>query len=274
MGDAKQREIVADQRHHRLDRLAAHDRQPLRLAHVAKRGAVLRGQRRADRLQVVARIKSVGDRTDVLAERLAVAQMHRAGEHIDLGAGIVDVVLARDVVAGEGQQRGERVAEHGAARVTDVHGAGRIGGNILDVDALAAADGAAAVGVAGRDERGENRMPRRWLETQVDEARPGDFDSRHVGVVAQHNRYRLSELARVVAQRLGQNQRGVGRQIAVPGIAWRLDHDPPKKRRNVVRASGIGPRGQDTLGCGADTHREVIENVHRFWMSHPPAGAA
>ncbi len=51
----------------------------------------------------------------LLAERLAVAQEGRAGERIDLGAGIVDIIFAGDGEAGEGEQIGERIAEHRAA---------------------------------------------------------------------------------------------------------------------------------------------------------------
>ena len=36
----------------------------------------------------------------VFAQRLAVAQKGRAREHVDLRAGIVDVVFARHVIAG------------------------------------------------------------------------------------------------------------------------------------------------------------------------------
>ena len=86
-------------------------------------------------------------------ERLAVAQEGRAGEHVDLRAGVVDVVLARHLVAGEGEERGERIAEHGAAAVADMHRPGRVGRHVLDVDLLPRALPAAAE--AGRvGERG------------------------------------------------------------------------------------------------------------------------
>ena len=38
----------------------------------------------------IAGIQAFGDLADVLAERLAVPQVHRAGERIDLRAGVVD----------------------------------------------------------------------------------------------------------------------------------------------------------------------------------------
>ena len=97
-------------------------------------------KRLADRLQIVAGIEALRDRTDVLAQRLAVAQIGGAGEHVDLGAGIVDVVLAGHRVAGEGQQVRERIAEHGAAAMADMHRPGRVGRDVFDVDLLGLAE--------------------------------------------------------------------------------------------------------------------------------------
>ena len=53
---------------------------------------------------------------------------------VDLDAGVVDVELAGDRVPGPLKQRGDGVAERGAAPVADVKGAGRVGGDELDVD--------------------------------------------------------------------------------------------------------------------------------------------
>ena len=112
----------------------------------------------------------------VLAERLAVAQVGRAREHVDLRAGIVDVVFARDLVAGEVEQVGERIAEHRAAAMADMHRAGRVGRDVFDIDRLAAG-GAAAVTRRRPRSRCAARRPRpRGLQRQVDEARPGDLD--------------------------------------------------------------------------------------------------
>ena len=105
-------------------------------------------QRGADRLQVVARIETLRDVADVLAQRLAIAQEHGAREHVHLAARIVDVVFARHIEAGERQKIGEHVAEHRAAAMADVHWAGRVGGDVLDVDRLAFADGRASIGGA------------------------------------------------------------------------------------------------------------------------------
>src|SRR3546814_14713056 len=75
---------------------SAHRRQPLGLRRVVPLVAVARGQRRADVLQVVAGIEALRNRADGLAQRLAVAQVGRARQGVDLAAGVVDVVLPGD----------------------------------------------------------------------------------------------------------------------------------------------------------------------------------
>ena len=164
-------EIVADNVHHHGDRLGAHDRQPFRLLHRAQLDAVLRGELCPDRLEIIAGIKAFRDRADVFAERLAVTQESRACEHVDLRACIVDVVFARDLVAGEGKQVCERVAEHRAAAVTDMHGAGRIGRDVFDVDLFAFADVAAAVVRARCENQAQFLDPDIRLQREIDEAR-------------------------------------------------------------------------------------------------------
>ena len=61
------------------------------------------------------------------AERFAIPQERRMGEHINLRSCVIDVILANNRMPNEGQQIGQRVAEHCTATVTDVHGTGRVG---------------------------------------------------------------------------------------------------------------------------------------------------
>src|SRR5206468_9757948 len=66
-------------------------------------------------------IEPLRNLADVFAERFEVAQECRAREHIDLRAGVVDVIFARDVVAGKVKQTAQRVAEHRTAAMADMH---------------------------------------------------------------------------------------------------------------------------------------------------------
>lgn len=80
-------------------------------------------------------------------------------ERIDLGTGIVDVVLARHLVADELQQVRQRIAEHRTPTVTDMHRAGRIGRDVFDVDLFAVAAVGAAIRTAALQDRRQHVGP-------------------------------------------------------------------------------------------------------------------
>jgi hypothetical protein len=146
--DVERGEIALDHFHHHGDCPGAHSWQPLRFAHAKKLVAMLGCEHLPHGLQIVSGIEALRDRADVFAERLAVAEECGACEHIDLGAGIVDVVFACDIVAGEIQEACERVAEHRAPAMTDMHRPGRIGRDIFDIDLRARGGRAPAEGLA------------------------------------------------------------------------------------------------------------------------------
>ena len=58
--------------------------------------AMFGGQRFSNRNQVITRIKPCGNLANIFAKRFAVAKMCRAGQRIDLAAGIIDVILGGD----------------------------------------------------------------------------------------------------------------------------------------------------------------------------------
>ena len=163
MLDVKRGEITLDLLHHHGNGLVAHDRQPFTFGHGPELVAVLAHKRLSHWFQIVAGIKSVGNRTDVLAKRLAIAQVCRAREHVDLGAGIVDVIFACHLVAGEGQEARQRIAKYRAAAMADMHRAGRIGGHVFDIDLFAGGARASAVGRALAQQREQLVRPGFWL---------------------------------------------------------------------------------------------------------------
>ena len=183
------------------------------------------GERLPDRHEIVARIQPFRNLADVLAERLAVAQECRAREHVDLRAGVVDVVFARDVVASEIQQAAQRIAEHRAPAVADMHRPGRVGGDVFDVDLGAVADRAFAVGRGLAQHVAQRVRPDLGLQGEIDEAGPGDVDGSHQIVGAQFFRDLVGEIARLRLGVFGQHHRGIRRHVAMAGIARRLDHD-------------------------------------------------
>src|SRR5438309_7543280 len=96
MMNVEQSEIVPDEIEHRLDRRPSEERQPLGfgLSHIFV--AMLRREDGPDRLQILARVHAFGNAPDLFAEGFAVAQVSRAGERIDLPAGVVYVIFLRD----------------------------------------------------------------------------------------------------------------------------------------------------------------------------------
>ena len=184
--------------------------------------------------------------------------MDRAREQVDLGAAVVDVVLAGHPPAELREQVGERVAEHRAAAVADVERPGRIGRAELDIDASAAAEIGCPIAAAGIEDDPDLRSPEVVGEAQVDEAWLGDLDRRHLGQLQQAGRQRLGDRERRPAGGLGQDQGGVGRGVAVGEVARRLDRDPVGRQpfRQLARCLAGRDRGQDVA-------LQLLERIHR-----------
>ena len=181
----------------------------------------------------------------------------RAREMLDLDAAVVDVVLAQDRPAHPRQQVGERVAEHGAAAVADVHRPVRVGRAVLDVDRPPLAEIGGAVARAGLQGDPDLAAPEVVGQAQVDEAGLGDLDRLDPRQVQKARRERLGDRERRAPRLLGQHERGVGRGIAVRRIARRLDGDPIGREvlRQLARRLAGGDRGQHVV-------LQVLERVH------------
>ena len=140
MANAKQGEVVANQPQHFFDREIANRRQPFRLRSAEPSASVALGKRTADCREVLAGIQALGNGSDRFTQGFSVAQAGRSREHVDLSARIVDVILALHAEPSLGEQRGQRIPDHRAAAVADMHRTRRVGGNEFDIDALAATD--------------------------------------------------------------------------------------------------------------------------------------
>ncbi len=211
-------------------------------------------QRRAHRLQIVAGIQPFRDRADVLAERLAVPEEGGTREHVDLGAGIVDVVFAGDVVATELEQACQRVAEHGAAAMANMHRSGRVGRDVFDIDLGATAD--AAVVSALAQHRPQRLGPGGRLQRQIDEAGAGDVDLGDQRVGTEPLGDLLGEVAGLCLCLFRKHHGGVGRHVAMGGIARRLDHHA----REIDTLGPVGVRRERAAG-GVHAREHVGEQV-------------
>ena len=109
-----------------------------------------------------------------------------------------------------------------------MHRPGRIGRNVFDIDLFGRTGRALAVGLALAQHRAKFLRPRRRLQGQIDEAGTGDIDRGDEIIGAQLFRDPVGEVARLGLCLLGEHHRGIGRHVAVRGVARRLDHDARK----------------------------------------------
>ena len=160
------------------------------------------GDLRRQLADVVADVAALGH---LLAAR---PRADRLPELLDLGPGVVEVVLARHRVAGEAEHARQRVAVGGVAAAGRGQRARRVGRDELDVDPQRRRRAAAAVAVAGREHPVERADVPGVGEEQVQEARAGDLDA-------------LERLAEAVAQRAAQPLGHLARR--------RLEHAAPAR---------------------------------------------
>jgi hypothetical protein len=82
----------------------------------------------------------IGRERNINAVLFEVAQPGRQSEDVHLSAGIIDVILARYVPAGEGQQARQRSAIGSATTMADMQRAGRVGRDEFDLHFLPATE--------------------------------------------------------------------------------------------------------------------------------------
>jgi hypothetical protein len=213
--DSEQRQIGADLIEHRRHRGAPERLQPFLLGCRSEAGAIFRRQAFADRLQIVARIEALGNPADRLAQRFAIPQVDRAREHVHLPARIIDIIFADDPVTGIFEQARQGIAHHCSAAMPHMHGPGRIGRDIFDVDGLTATHGGAAIVFALVEDCPELILPDAAAKPYVDEARACHLGSGDVVERGQFRNDQLGKGSRVRAGASGKHHRRVGREVAM-----------------------------------------------------------
>src|SRR5271170_2113618 len=109
--------------------------------------------------------------------------MGRAGESVDLRAGVVDVVLALDLEPGLGQQCRKRVTNDSSPAVADMHWPGRVGRDEFDIDPLAGADCRIAKTGAGAKDGAQLRLPDFGRQGDVKKTRTRRCDSKATAAI-------------------------------------------------------------------------------------------
>ena len=144
--------------------------------------------------------------------------------------------------------------------MADVERPGRVDRDEFDVHLSGIlADVRIAVRRPALEHAGESGAPETVIEAEVDETGARDLGRDHPGTIAKALGQLFAQFTRVHLGALGQHQGGVGRDIAMGGIARRLGRDAP----------GLEPRRQRAFRHKAFYRRhnfplEVFEKVHSF----------
>ena len=144
--------------------------------------------------------------------------------------------------------------------MADVHRAGRIGGDVLDVDLLAAADAGMPVTRPGPQDCRRLRRPEGVGEAKIDEARPRDLDARDIRVRLQPDGELHCQLARLRVRAASpepsrhwwRHRHAKHRAAARPRSAPAPLRQPPARRRRRLLHRGSDP----LLEQGEEIHRE------------------
>ena len=172
---------------------------------------------------------------------------------------VVEVVLAGHGGTGGGHEASQGVADGGPAGATQVHGAGRVRGHVLEVDRAAREGLVAAVRGAGLDDGASELAGRARAQADVDEAGASDLDGVDAVGGGQVVGEDLRELARRHAGLLAELHRDVGRPVAVLAHARALHgHGVGDQRRVDRNATG-----------GGSVQQGRADESSKFFRSHP-----
>ena len=123
----------------------------------------------------VAALIGIGQERNGNAVLFEVTQPGRQTENVHLPAGIIDVILAGHIPAGESQQAGQRSAVSGTAAVTDVQWPGRVGRDKLDLHLLPATLRRTAIILAFSQYGADHIDLGAGIQRKVDEPGTGHF---------------------------------------------------------------------------------------------------
>ena len=193
-------------------------------------------------------------RDGIALQRGAVEEMLPAVEHLaELRAPIAEMVVGHDFVSDEPRDAGQRVAEDGAADVSDVHRLGDVGRTEIDDHALRVPCFRGAATRIASEGAQLLRDPLR-LEAEIEEA-----GSRNLRLFANFAGFEIvrdfgGQFPRVGLDLLGQNHGGIGLVIAETGVGGR-GNLAPFRRQSARDQSRVQPLGQDGLRRGTHSAR-------------------
>ena len=193
---------------------------------------------------IVAVVAVLGELHRVLAlDDLEIPGLKALGELFDLIAGVIDIELTPHVRTGLFQYACQRVAQHAAAGVAHMHGAGGIGGDELHHDLLPPQHIAVSVVLPGRFNGGHGVAEPLVTQPEVHKAGACDL---HRGKIAVFQRHMLrqdgSHLAGIHLHGLGRRQTEGGGIVAVGHVLGDLHrrlHRHALRQQPLLYSGGI-----------------------------------
>ncbi len=143
-------------------------------------------------------------------------------DHAELGAPVADMVIARGLMPQEPQHAAQSIADHGRTNMADVHRLGHVRRRVIDHERARMFRRWDAKPAVAQGRRKPLDQPVAF-QSQIDEARPGDF-----GFLTQVGQIKSaddlsSHLAMRAAQLLAQRHRHIGLIVAELGILTAAD---------------------------------------------------
>ncbi len=160
----------------------------------------------------------------ILSAQLLGAVEDGTAENEHLASGIVNVIFRLDVVSGFFQNTGQGIAKGCTTSVADMKRTGRVGGDILHLNAGAVTHGGITVGFSGLFDDTHSLVPEGLTEGKVEETGSGDIDFFDVCIPFKGCGNIFGNGTRGFFRLLGKHHGHVDGHVAELFIFGRLDH--------------------------------------------------
>jgi len=168
-------------------------------------------------------MSQIGRKPQVFAAQLQVSDPYRGSDYVHLASGVVYVIFAVHVITDGLQEVSHRGTVCGSSPVPNVQGAGRVGGDELDLNALTGTDPAAPVVVALLQDRRHDGQIGGAGQKNIDEPGARDLGPLDQRALRERRDDTRRQLAGIGPEYFRQHQRQVAGEVAVFGRPCALD---------------------------------------------------
>ena len=190
-----------------------------------------------------------------LAQQFKVTQPAGERQNVHLASGVVDVVFARHVPAGKRQQARQARAVGGAAAMTDVQGAGRIGRDEFDLHFLLLTERRFAEIDALREDGPYHFQLGGGEQMEIDESCAGDFGLGDERRFRDFGEQQLRQFARVALHGSCQLHGEIAGEITVRDLLRPFEHN---RSIGLIRCDAVqrGTHQSGEVGLDILVHRQ------------------